>query len=75
MRYVTACITLFNRGERNITLRARGRRISNCVDVVNLLQRGFIEGLVVGDIKIGSEQIKLNDRPRFVSFIEITLKR
>ena len=75
MRYVTACITLFNRGERSITLRARGRRISNCVDVVNLLQRGFMEGLVVSDIKIGSEQIKLSDRSRYVSFIEITLLR
>jgi len=75
MRYVTACITLFNRGERSITLRARGRRISNCVDVVNLLQRGFMGGLVVSDIKIGSEQIKLSDRSRYVSFIEITLLR
>ena len=25
IRYVTACITLFNRGEREIVLRARGR--------------------------------------------------
>ena len=75
MRYVTACITLFNRGEKSVTLRARGKRISNCVDVVNLLQRGFMEGLVVGEIKIGSEPVKLSDRPRFVSFIEITLHR
>ncbi len=75
LRYVTACLTTFNRGSDRVVLRARGRRISSCVDVVNTLRRGFLTDLQVESINIGTETITVDDKQRNVSFIEITLRR
>lgn len=72
LRYVTACLTLFNRGEDEILLRARGTAIQKCVDVVAALRRGFIENLAVKNISIGSEEKHfMGGRGKFVSYIEI----
>ncbi|MEM4199798.1 MAG: RNA-binding protein [Nitrososphaerota archaeon] len=75
LRYVTACLTTFNRGSDRVVLRARGRRISSCVDVVNTLRRGFLTDLQVESINIGTETIIVDAKQRNVSFIEITLRR
>lgn len=76
MRYVTACITLFNKGEREILLRARGRSISNCVDVAFLLKKGFYSNLKIKNIAIGYDEAELDEsRKRYVSFIEILIAR
>lgn len=76
MRYVTACITLFNRGEKEIILRARGRSISNCVDVAFLLKKSFYSSLKIKNIAIGCDEAELDEkRKRYVSFIEILIGR
>ncbi|MCS7145636.1 MAG: DNA/RNA-binding protein AlbA [Nitrososphaerota archaeon] len=75
LRYVTACITTFNRGSNRVTLRARGRRISSCVDVVNALRRGFLTDIQIESINIGTETITINSKERKISYIEITLRR
>lgn len=76
MRYVTACITLFNRGEREILLRARGRSIKRCVDTVMLLRRSFYSDLEIREINIGSDTFTFDsERKRYVSFMEILIKR
>ncbi|MCF8885129.1 MAG: RNA-binding protein [Nitrososphaerota archaeon] len=75
IRYATACITLFNRGEREILLRARGRSISNCIDVVHFLKKSFYSNLKVKDIKIGYDEAELDDRKIYVSYIEITISK
>jgi len=74
IRYVTACITLFNRGEREIVLRARGRNIENCVRTVMLLKKGFYSELKIRDIAIGSDIVKGRGR-RYVSYMEIVIER
>jgi len=76
MRYVTACITLFNRGEKEILLRARGRSISNCVDVAFLLKKSFYSNLKIKDIAIGYDEAELDEnKKRYVSFIEILITK
>ena len=76
MRYVTACITLFNRGEREILLRARGRSIKRCVDTVMLLRRSFYSNLKIREINIGSDMLTFDgERKRYVSFMEILIER
>ncbi len=74
-RYVTACITLFNRGEREITLRARGRSIFNCVETVELLRRSFWPDLRVKEIRIWSEEYEAGGRRRFISYMQIIIQR
>jgi len=74
IRYVTACITLFNRGEKEIVLRARGRNIENCVRTVMLLKKGFYSELKIRDIAIGSDMVEGRGR-RYVSYMEIVIER
>jgi DNA-binding protein len=57
MNYVTACITFFNRGEKQVTVKARGRAISRAVDTVELLRRAFIKDLEIESIDIGTEEL------------------
>jgi len=75
LHYVTACITSFNRGSDRVILRARGRRISSCVDVVNALRRAFLTDVEVEKIDIGTETVTIDGRERRISYIEITLRR
>ena len=74
MRYVTACITLFNRGEREVTLRARGRNIENCIRTIMLLRKSFYSNLRIKEVTIGSDTILREDgKPRYVSFLEAVI--
>ncbi|MDT7877857.1 MAG: hypothetical protein RQ862_04805 [Candidatus Caldarchaeales archaeon] len=75
LRYVTACLTSFNRGSDKVILRGRGQRISTCVDVVNMLKRGFLGEVKIEKIHIGTELITIDDKQRPISFIEIVLSR
>lgn len=76
LNYVTACLTLFNRGEREVLLRARGKTISNCVDTVELLRRSFVRNLKIKNIALGSDERTMpNGKKHFVSYMEITLER
>jgi len=74
MRYVTACITLFNRGEQEIVLRARGRNIENCIRTIMLLRQGFYSNLRIKKINIGSDEMLRDDgKKRYVSFLEAVI--
>jgi len=74
MRYVTACITLFNRGEQEIVLRARGRNIENCIKTIMLLRQGFYSNLRIKEINIGSDEMLRDDgKKRYVSFLEAVI--
>ncbi|MEM1708244.1 MAG: RNA-binding protein [Nitrososphaerota archaeon] len=76
IRYVTACITLFNRGSEVVVLRARGKNINNCLEVIRLLRNGFLKNLRISDIKISSDEYEMPDgRKKFVSYIEIFLTK
>ena len=50
MNYVTACITFFNNGEKQVVVKARGRAISRAVDTVELLRRAFVKNLEIKSV-------------------------
>ncbi len=76
MNYVVACLTFFNSGEKNISVKARGRSISTAVDTVELLRRAFAKDLVLKKIAIGTEEMEGEEgRKRNVSTIEINMSR
>ena len=57
MNYVTACITFFNSGEKQVIVKARGRAICRAVDTVELLHRAFIKDLEIKHIDISTEEL------------------
>ncbi|MCD6312934.1 MAG: RNA-binding protein [Thaumarchaeota archaeon] len=74
MRYVTACITLFNRGEREIILRARGRNIENCIRTIMLLKNGFYSNLRIKEINLASDELRRDDgKVRYVGVLEAVI--
>lgn len=74
MRYVTACVTLFNRGEREVVLRARGRNIENCIRTIMLLKKSFYSNLKIKEISIGSDEaMDEGGKMRYVSFLEAVI--
>lgn len=76
LSYVVACVTLFNSGNSEIMVRARGRSIPKAIDAVSMLRRSFLKELTVKSVNIGSEDIKrYNGRATSVSTIEITLAK
>lgn len=57
MNYVTACITFFNSGKKQVVVKARGRAICKAVDTVELLRRAFIKNLEIKNISIDTEEL------------------
>jgi DNA-binding protein len=76
MNYVTACVTLFNSGNDEVMVRARGRTIEKAIDIVQMLKRGFLKNVTILSIDVGSENVRRMDGTRGnISIIEITLAR
>ena len=76
MNYVTACITFFNSGEKEVVIKARGRAISRAVDTVELLRRAFVKDLEIYGIGIDTEELyKFEGQKTNVSTIEITIAK
>ena len=77
MNYVTACITFFNSGEKQVVVKARGRAICRAVDTVELLRRAFIQDLEIKDIDIGTEELVRAEggQKSNISTMEITVTK
>jgi len=77
MNYVTACITFFNSGEKQVIVKARGRAICRAVDTVELLRRAFIKDLKIKEINIGTEELFRAEggQKSNISTIEITVTK
>ena len=76
MNYVTACITFFNSGEKQVVIKARGRAISKAVDTVELLRRAFVKNLDIFSIDIDTEELfKVEGQKSNVSTIEIIVAK
>ena len=76
MNYVVACITFFNRGEKQVVVKARGRAISRAVDTVELLRRAFVRDLEIKHIDISTEElVRTEGQKSNVSAIEITITK
>jgi len=74
MNYVVACLTFFNSGEKEVTVKARGRAITTAVDTVELLRRAFVKDLSIKNIKTGTQEMVREDGQKSnVSTIEITV--
>ena len=76
MTYVTAIVMHFNGGSKELTVKARGRVISQAVDVVEVCRRRFMaDKLKITEIKIGTEMLGEAGQLRPVSTIEIKLTK
>ena len=76
INYVTACITIFNQGERSLIIRARGKSINNAVDVFHLLKNNFLDDIGISKVEIDGENI-INIKGKSVRLpvLEITINR
>lgn len=75
MDYCLVVVTIFNKGENQCTIRARGRSISKAVDVAEITKRKYLSMIEVSDVKIGSEELMGETGPKTVSTMDITLIR
>lgn len=76
MSYVLAVVTLFNKGEKEVVIKSRGRSISKAVDIAEITKNRFMPEVEVHDIKIGTEEMTTKEGNKTnVSIIEITLKK
>ncbi|MGY5875073.1 MAG: DNA-binding protein Alba [Candidatus Thorarchaeota archaeon] len=76
MSYVLACVTLFNKGADEVTIKARGRLISRAVDVAEITRHRFITDLTVTKIEIGTTTVQTDKGSDLnVSTIDITLSK
>jgi archaea-specific DNA-binding protein len=77
MSYVLTCLTLFQNGTDDITLKARGRAISKAVDAAQILTKKFVPGLTVSSVELGTEMVRNVDSglASDVSSMEIHLSR
>ncbi len=75
MNYCLVVVTIFNKGEEECTIRARGRSISKAVDVAEITVRKFLPEMIeIADVNIGSEDLESEGQIKTVSTIDITLK-
>ncbi|MEM3804370.1 MAG: DNA-binding protein Alba, partial [Conexivisphaerales archaeon] len=77
MNYVLACLTLFQNGANEVTIKARGRSISTAVDSAEILRKKFSPDVQVKEIRIDTEQVKDSETGATsnVSSIEILLTK
>ena len=76
MAYVMAVITQFTSGQTEIHIKARGRSISTCVDVAEIVKNKFLPDAKINDIKIGTEQVTIEGGATIgVSTMEITMSK
>jgi DNA-binding protein len=76
MNYVTACVTLFNSGNGEVMVRARGQAIEKAIDTVQMLRHSFLKHVLIKSINLGSEDVTRYDGTRGnISTIEILLSR
>jgi DNA-binding protein len=76
MNYVTDCVTLFNSGNEEVMVRARGQAIEKAIDTVQMLRRGFLKHVNIMSINLGSEDVtRLDGTHGNISIIEILLSQ
>lgn len=75
MNYVIACLTLFNSGNKNVIIKARGKPIDRAIETVEMLKKAFIKDLEIKNIEIGSQEYNRMGKLRSISTIEIVLSK
>jgi len=78
MNYVTGVVMQFTtQGAEQVVIKGRGKFITRCVDVAEVVSKRFLHGQVeIKDVKLDSEEFKNRENKDVrVSTIEITLER
>lgn len=76
MAYVLAVVTQFGNGQKEVSIKARGRAISKAVDVAEVVRNRFAKDASVKEIRTATERLKTQDGKELnVSTIEITLAK
>ncbi len=76
MNYVLAVATQFNKGSKDVVVKARGRAISKAVDVVEVTRRRFIVDVKIKNIGIATEEVSTEEGGTIkVSAIEISITK
>ncbi|RLG21375.1 DNA-binding protein Alba [Candidatus Micrarchaeota archaeon] len=76
MSYVLAVVTQFNKGAKEVNIKARGKTISRAVDVAEIIKNKFINEVKVKNISIQTEELKNADGTTSkVSAIDIVLSK
>ena len=78
MSYVTAVVMSFTtKNAAEVVIKARGRHISQAVDVAEISCRRFLDGIAeIKSVKIGSDALQTQEGKQVrVSTIEIVLKK
>jgi DNA-binding protein len=57
MSYVLTCLTLFQNGTADITLKARGRAISRAVDAAQILTKKLVPDVTVKSVELATERV------------------
>ena len=74
MAYVLAVVTQIGSGQNEVHLKSRGRAISKCVDVAEIVRNRFVQDAKIKDIKIGTEELITENKDKInVSTMEIIL--
>ena len=72
--YVTARITMFNGGAKQVVLRARGEAINMSVEVAQVLRKRFLCNVQISNITIDGENVLSSDaRQLNLPVLEIAL--
>ena len=78
MNYATGVTMQFNKGAKEVIVKARGKFISKGVDVAEVARRKFLadKNITVENVTIGSEEFENKEGKMVnVSVISITLKK
>lgn len=76
LNYVTACITVFNQGNSDVVLKARGNAINIQVEVVQLLRSRFMKDVIISHVAIDGETVTTRDgRALSLPVMDITLSK
>jgi len=76
MAYVMAVVTQFGSGQKEVHIKARGRAISKCVDVAEIVRNKFLKDTKIKEMSIATEQVETEDHQKFgVSTMKITMMK
>lgn len=76
MSYVLAVITQLSEGGSEVVIKARGKTISNAVDIAQIVKNKFAKDAKIGQVKIGTEELDAKEGGKInVSTIEIPIAK
>ncbi|HJJ89843.1 MAG TPA: DNA-binding protein Alba [Methanocorpusculum sp.] len=75
MNYVRAVVTLFNAGNSEVIVKARGRAIIRAVDTIEIVTHQFLPSVVKQSISTSTDQVEMDNGFSNISCIHIVLTK